>query len=1416
MGRACVGLAAKRDQDRVFPDPAGFQIASRTLKVSNLWGRFLEPAQNSAKVTVGIWRPDTKEWVSPPQTSKLMVDGCDFFLDDSFIFTVTKTPELPDCVLMIELYDKRLLRKHEVGEGTVPMRLLMDFFDQDQNVISERNKVLNSESPLMPVSGTLVKPDGQKNTTNRGSWKAKVDLTPLTYEVDPTVFFKHLPHTIKYWIVLLRTQTDYNPLPQAGIVVKNGKKDEVPKISNVDRFRSIAAELMKLPGKRFVFAEGEMSMMDQVRKGTRVALNIQQMSNLQVVFGQVVAMQGNQHLTFGASEMYDHRLGTFLAQFNPTSGLWSGAADVLKQLSPSAMADPDWDGDDDTVDFSSMASLGTLFRQTGDALGSSSRERRVDALTELATRAPQALCSLALHVPFDVMVRELEGVIYDAEEEASPRRMTESTRFQKPSPASSPTPSVNIATPGKQASSGLRRTASDGKSSVFGTFGTSPNSSGKTGAEKQHSASAMDLESLSISSPNSSLKESPSTSNMKQAALSAFARAGQFMSMSKKPIRTESGMKSGDTSPLAVAPAIQHDRTWHGTQLTPNQIASGQYMVSDVPRHGALRPGGGQAPTSLRPLPGRLGVLQRLAAVLGREFIEKYVMPCLRHADADREELAGQVGQLYYSASLAGSAAAEELMEIHSRLLQSGSTQQRLNAVHSIEVIARYDDEETAVYVQECILELRPLLVEEDGESAAAGVDADGIARLRDALVFITPLLFRCPEEHSSASPVESIQASVSAATRAARTIQGMRVEHVREVTLSAMAEIMGAAIERPTASPTSPDPRHSRSSFERPLHEPFVAPIVHQHNAAGGKRSREERFVEAGLALMRVAGPDSWRLISAAWTPMLHNPSFHSALAGALPHLCKLLTEDHAAPAPPDSQEFLRACLVTCVQLKDVVPMEDTGDGVLLEESADAVLWLMKTQAEKPHLAKLLGQLPIVLTAIDETWPERIRWVRVMTAVYTAYLAEQRLKLPGAVWTVGQDGSVDIGGHTFSENDFPISDSLALAYQLPAAVRICRQEQFMWSKALVVHRSMGADTSMDVRWMISHSIHLFPALFEPDCVPILCNTFESLLRDLDLDVAEGAHKNYLGFVIAVAASHPARGVQLARSFLDAGLWDRRLHFASFQAEQLPAYVQCGLVEGADVESVDAIKRLLQHPCTTVRRCAAASAAQLLAWSNAHQASGGIGSNLALVQGLIALSEGTVRERQTLVWACMGLAVLDPKFVQRIMRPALERIATAELSENPARSLVKEDVTTLLRVLSGGDAGSFARDGDRRGEGMREQLAIPLSALLRGGTGSPTRRLSIESGLSGLSGTGSAGHRSGSHSSRASEVQQDYSPQQSFIDGNGDSYSPGAGRYFQDNENGRDSPSSRPTSATILGVRGFQPGLIPLDKDRAR
>jgi len=117
------GMGAKRHQDRVFPDPAGYQIASRTLKFSLLSGKFLEPV-HSAKVTVGVWRLDTKEYVSPPQSAKLMADGCDFFLDESFTFTVTKTPELPDCVILVELTDKRMLRKHEVRPSTLPQLLL--------------------------------------------------------------------------------------------------------------------------------------------------------------------------------------------------------------------------------------------------------------------------------------------------------------------------------------------------------------------------------------------------------------------------------------------------------------------------------------------------------------------------------------------------------------------------------------------------------------------------------------------------------------------------------------------------------------------------------------------------------------------------------------------------------------------------------------------------------------------------------------------------------------------------------------------------------------------------------------------------------------------------------------------------------------------------------------------------------------------------------------------------------------------------------------------------------------------------------------------------------------------------------------------------------------------------------------------
>ena len=84
--------------------------------------------------------------------------------------------------------------------------------------------------------------------------------------------------------------------------------------------------------------------------------------------------------------------------------------EVLGQLNPSVMVDLDLD----TQDFGRLGSLSTLFRTVGETLLHGNRQARVQCLQELAQQAPQALCSVALHVPFDVLVRELDGVIYDS------------------------------------------------------------------------------------------------------------------------------------------------------------------------------------------------------------------------------------------------------------------------------------------------------------------------------------------------------------------------------------------------------------------------------------------------------------------------------------------------------------------------------------------------------------------------------------------------------------------------------------------------------------------------------------------------------------------------------------------------------------------------------------------------------------------------------------------------------------------------------------------------------------------------------------------------------------------------------------------------------------------------------------------
>ena len=220
---------------------------------------------------------------------------------------------------------------------------------------------------------------------------------------------------------------------------------------------------------------------------------------------------------------------------------------------------------------------------------------------------------------------------------------------------------------------------------------------------------------------------------------------------------------------------------------------------------------------------------------------------------------------------------------------------------------------------------------------------------------------------------------------------------------------------------------------------------------------------------------------------------------------------------------------------------------------------WGWEKLIEEMHI-KLYCQLPIVLTAISPEWEGRSFWMDVMKAAYNAYLAERRVELAEGSWCISEDGVhiQIVGGKKPFKCTGPIVDPLSLAFQLPAALRLFHESGLVWAEALVLFKCMSEDDKTDVRWMLSHAIHCYPALFECDCAPVLCDTFERLLRDDDLDVAEGVHKHYMSFVQNLAQIDDYHGRLLASMFLDQGLWERRLHFALFQSDQLIDYMECG------------------------------------------------------------------------------------------------------------------------------------------------------------------------------------------------------------------------------------------------------------------
>jgi hypothetical protein len=349
------------------------------------------------------------------------------------------------------------------------------------------------------------------------------------------------------------------------------------------------------------------------------------------------------------------------------------------------------------------------------------------------------------------------------------------------------------------------------------------------------------------------------------------------------------------------------------------------------------------------------------------------------------------------------------------------------------------------------------------------------------------------------------------------------------------------------------------------------------------------------------------------------------------------------------------------------------------------------------------------------------------MAAAYNGYLASLRVELVDGTWNISEDGlHVEVAGVGQSfECSKPIVDPLCLAYQLPAALRLFHQAKVLWAEALVLFKCMSEDENADVRWMLSHAIHRYPDLFESDCAPVLCDTFERLLRDDDLDVAEGIHKHYMDFVSGMATMDDERGRHLAAMFLDQGLWERRLHFAVFQSEQLLRYVQCGLVDNAREEAGYAIKLLLRHSCTTVRKTAAKSVVQLLPRPDAGQGDDDplpfSKADLVLLEAVVIMSYGTCRERQTFVWACETALDEYPQLMNKYFKGPLETLVVPKKRGGASRSLAHDKAVDILYRLEHGGEEFQGEQVDlsvrARGSGGSSPSRVPASRLPQRGAG---------------------------------------------------------------------------------------------------
>uniref|UniRef100_A0A7S4K7H8 Uncharacterized protein n=1 Tax=Guillardia theta TaxID=55529 RepID=A0A7S4K7H8_GUITH len=1212
------GSQSRRGKLHCVPSTESFMVATRMFKFRLLTGSLYEAPKSPILASIGVWSPETNDYISPPMNVKLDIDGCTMYFADILSFVLDEGPRLRNAQLSVEVTERRVLRPKFIGSFKIPFdefsSSMQDIQDEDT---SDKWMEMGISPNAVSLTGTLIKPGGKKSASNRGTMIFQVELLPLTFAVDLQTFFKELPHNICNWVVMMATPEDYQ--------LKTKDAGNATPRSNIERFRSCAVRMLSQGITGFKFGEASYADLNKIRKGTKSALRIGEGGGASTC-GEIVAINGNQNISFSTTDIYEHRLSSFLNQFKSSSAsiAWTAACEVLGQLNPSVMVDLDLD----TTDFGKLSSLGTLFRIVSEQLLHGSREKRVDALRELAREAPQALCSIALHVPYDILVKELNGVIYDSDS---------SDLFI------SDTNSVDHSTAKKMVS--VKERSWHGSSTVIHISG----------------------------------EADPSKLAGNEAEKSAFKRvlkkAGQLMSLPKNMSRQNLCVMDDDFS-IGLEGSFKEsavlDRTWHGTKITKEQMQSGSYEYSEVPRHGALRLSNTQysEPLDLVPKHGMLDALQLLSGVLGREFIENFTMPCIQHPDVDQVKLAQLLGQLHYSASNSGCDVASEIRAMHLDLLSSNEDPQiKLSAIKSIPDFARHESEEVIAHVERCCV----ILAEEITANGSSDKNT-----FEDAFIFAIPSLFRQADEdivHSEIGVPGG--ASLSHQVLHLKTLQGISKHCVTKKMLNAVCTIMEHAIKNREKMERRNSCRRTSSSLNLSADEwSLQSGLWHVSSAErlskGKKKTIEERYMEAALAVFRGGEMHDWSHAARPWKAMIECLIFHVYLCGFLPSLCRLLINLRGEAKTAALEAFHPV-------IQDILEVCSSMPGDVKENFLNPAIvcaWSWNDQRTSNLSVKLHCQLPIILSVIPSTWERRLCWLRAMQASYSAYLAQRHVELPDGVWKVSEDGSyITVKDGMKMVFGPPITDPIALAYQFPAALRLCKEAGVAWAEALVVYKCMCEDDESDVRWMMSHSIHLYPNLFDEDCLSVLCETFEKLLRDEDLDVAEGIHKHYMEFVRVVNNYDRERAVFLANLFLDQGLWERRLHFAVFQSEQLVQYVESDLVPDTFEEADAAFRLLLRHSCTTVRKKAAASVIKIAANSrNSMKAPG-------LLQVLVSLSNGTCREKQTFVWACEYALNDEPQLLNDFLKPALQRVASMKTQKPASRSLIYSSATSILSQL---------------------------------------------------------------------------------------------------------------------------------------